>query len=335
MPKKIDSDATAGQKLLILHSLLVFGNREYSLTELAEKLRCSKQTVLRLLAQLESRPERGLIKETRRGRDYYRMQRPARRPQMALSPEGLAQLALCRDFVLNLLPDEMRSSLDEALQKAGTLLPEGEGANAFLAPQAATLARGAIDYTPYQSILKQLLAAIRRKSVLVLCYRNLQGKENAYDYAPVRLLRFHDTLYVQGWRVTDKGLVVLMYDDPMTLAVHRLIEAIPTRRFFTSLNLPSLPEDDSFGFAVEKPFAASVRFSPGAASTYVRERIWSPDQRMETDEAGWLVLHFTARNMDELWSWILSFGQQAEALAPEELRKYVADATAQAAALYG
>ena len=335
MPPKADPDATTGQKLLLLHSLLLFSNREFSLTELSEKLRCSKQTVLRLLDQLEIGPERGLIREIRAGRAYYRVQRPAKRPVMVLSPEGLEQLALCRDFVLNLLPAEMRSSLEDSLRKAGTLLPEGKDADESLAPQAAALTRGAIDYTLYQPFLNKLLLAMRRKNVLSLRYRNLQGEERARDYAPVRLLRFHDALYVQGWVVTDKGWVERLYDDPMTLAVHRLIEAIPTRRSFLSLDLPLLPEDGLFGFAVEEPFAASVRFAPGAASIYVRERIWSRDQKLETDEAGWLVLHFTARNMDELLSWVLSFGPQAEALAPEKLRRYVAGAAAEAAALYG
>ena len=56
--------------------------------------------------------------------------------------------------------------------------------------------------------------------------------------------------------------------------------------------------------------------------------------RLETDETGRLVLHFTARNTHELLSWVLSFGSQAEILAPEHLREAMARATAEAAALY-
>ena len=335
MPKKSDPDATTGQKLLLLNSLLLFSNREFSLTELSEKLRCSKQTVLRLLDQLEAGNVRGLIRDIRGGRAYYRVQRPARRPFLALSPEGLEQLALCRDFVLNLLPEEMRSSLEDALHRAGTLLPEGGDADASTAPLATVLTRGAIDYTSFQPILNRLLAAMRRKTVLSLRYRNLKDEDRAYDFAPARLLRFHDALYVEGWAVTDKGQVERLYDNPMTLAVQRLTEAATTRRSFASLKLPPLPEDGIFGFNAEEAFAASVRFTPGAASAYVRERIWSRDQTLETDEAGRLVLRFTARNMDEVVSWVLSFGPQAEALAPERLREEVARSLEEAAAIYG
>jgi predicted DNA-binding transcriptional regulator YafY len=334
MPRKADPDATTGQKLLVLHSLLQFSNREFSLTELSETLRCSKQTVLRLLDQLETMPGRGLIRETRGGRAYFRMQRPARRPVLALFPEGLELLALCRDFVLNILPAPMRGSLEDALRKAGSLLPEGEDAAAALAPQAATLVRGAIDYTPFQPMLDRLLAAMRRKTVLSLRYRNRLDEERACDFAPLRLLRFHDALYAEGWMVTEKGSVARIYDHTMTLAVQRLREVTPTRRSFASLDLPSLPEGGGFGFNAEEAFAAVVRFAPGAASLYVRERIWSRDQEVETDEQGRLILRFTARNMDEVRSWVLSFGPQAEALAPERLREEVAAAAAEAAALY-
>jgi predicted DNA-binding transcriptional regulator YafY len=170
---------------------------------------------------------------------------------------------------------------------------------------------------------------------LSLRYRTAYDEEKACDFAPVRLLRFNDALYVQGWMVTDKGRVERLFDDPTALAVQRLIEVVPTRRSFAALVLPPLPEDGAFGFAAEEPFAVSVRFAPGPPSVYVRERIWSRDQAMKTDESGWLVLQFTARNLHEVLSWVLSFGPQAEALAPERLREKVAQAATEAAAIYG
>lgn len=334
MPPKKDPDTTAGQKLLALSSLLLFSNREFSLGELSEKLCTSKQTVLRLLDQLEAGGEHGLIREMRNGRAFYRMLRPARRPMLALSPEGLEQLALCRDFVLHLLPKNMRCRLEDSLNKAGTLLPENEDADAFLGPQATVLTKGAIDYTPFQPFLDKLLAAMRQKTVLSVEYRNIWNKTRTFDFAPVRLLRFHDTLYAEGWEVTDKGRVDRLYDTPLSLPVQRLIEVLPTRRSFAALNVPPLPEGEAFGFAMEEPFPVSVRFAPGAPSTYVRERIWSRDQRLETDASGWLVLHFTACSIYEVLSWVLSFGPQAEALAPKRLREEVAHAAMKAAAIY-
>jgi predicted DNA-binding transcriptional regulator YafY len=329
-----DADATAGQKLLKLYSLLIFNEREYSLTELSEKLRCSKQTVLRLVAQLETGGERGIAHEQRGGRSWFRMQRPLRRPALAISPDGLELLALCRDFALRLLPPEARNTLEGALTGAGVLLPEGEDAAEILRPRATVLTRGRIDYGPVQPLLEKIRTAMRRKLVAGLRYTNREGEERAGDFAPVRLLRLHDNLYVQGWAVTDRGRVERLQDHPLTLAAQRLLEVNLTRRSFAELDLPELPEDDAFGFDLEEPFTVVVRFAPGAASVYARERIWSRDQEMKTDREGWLLLRFTARSPEEVLSWVLSFGPRAEALEPERLRAAVAEALKEAAKMY-
>lgn len=49
MPAKLDQDARPDEKLLKLYSLLLFTGKEYSLTELKDKLMCSKQTIGRLV----------------------------------------------------------------------------------------------------------------------------------------------------------------------------------------------------------------------------------------------------------------------------------------------
>jgi predicted DNA-binding transcriptional regulator YafY len=66
-----------------------------------------------------------------------------------------------------------------------------------------------------------------------------------------------------------------------------------------------------------------------------RERRWSADQELEQDEAGNLILDFTSRSRDELLSWVLGFGAQAELLAPEELRESLGSAVAAMAEAYG
>ncbi|MDR2604954.1 MAG: WYL domain-containing protein [Desulfovibrio sp.] len=335
MPGKKDGEATSGQKLLVLYSLLVFSGREFSLTELADTLHCSKQTVLRLLDQMEAGSVKGLIRESRSGRSYYRMQRPARRPMLALSPEALEQLVLCRDFVLHLLPGKMRADMEHALDRAAALLPDGVDAADLLLSRAAVLTKGSIDYTPFQTFLERIRAAMRRKTALSVSYRSVAGGESReYDFAPARLLSFREALYVQGWLVAGKGRMEIAKDAPLSLAVHRLREVTLTRRSFASLTLPALPEDGIFGFSVEEPFRVRVRFTPGAASTYVRERIWSRDQTLETDGAGGTILEFTARSLDEVISWALGFGPQAEILAPEEARTEVRRTVAALAALY-
>jgi predicted DNA-binding transcriptional regulator YafY len=337
MPPKTDPDATSGQKLLVLYSLLIFSGGEFSLTELAEELHCSKQTVLRLLDQMEAGGVRGLVRETRGGRAYYHMLRPARRPVLALSPEGLEQLVLCRDLALHLLPGDMRAKLEQALERASALLPEGGDAREALLSGATALTKGWIDYTPFQGFLERMRTAMRRKTAISVSYRSVAREQGrTFDFAPRRLLSFREAMYVQGWEVTGAGRMECLYDNPLTLAVHRLLEANPTRRSFAGLDLPPLPDEDTdFGFAVEAPFRARVRFARGAAAAYVRERRWSADQEMGQDNDGNLILDFTSRSRDEVSSWVLGFGAQAELLAPEDLREQLGRVAAAMAEAYG
>ena len=53
MPEKYDQDARPDEKLLKLFMLLLFNDKEFSLTYLAETINCSKQTVARLLRRID------------------------------------------------------------------------------------------------------------------------------------------------------------------------------------------------------------------------------------------------------------------------------------------
>ena len=68
MPAKA-SDKTPGEKLLALYTLLLMQDgRAISLTSLADALHCSKQTILRLLSQLEASGYGKLAEPERRGK---------------------------------------------------------------------------------------------------------------------------------------------------------------------------------------------------------------------------------------------------------------------------
>ena len=54
MPRKFDQSTTASQKSLYLLGILLFSKRAYSLKKIADKLRYSRQTVLRIIEEIES-----------------------------------------------------------------------------------------------------------------------------------------------------------------------------------------------------------------------------------------------------------------------------------------
>jgi predicted DNA-binding transcriptional regulator YafY len=83
----------------------------------------------------------------------------------------------------------------------------------------------------------------------------------------------------------------------------------------------------------EAVMPVQVRFSQAVAHT-VRERLWHPSQRIKTMPDGSIVLSFEAGGRMEIISWLLSYGEHAEVLAPAELREEVGRKIGEMAAHY-
>jgi len=88
---------------------------------------------------------------------------------------------------------------------------------------------------------------------------------------------------------------------------------------------------NTFGLFVGKgrAFRFRVRFSP-EISDEIREMVWHPRQKIETDRDGAAILELPAESLREARRFILAYGQDAAALSPPEL---VADLAAEARAM--
>jgi predicted DNA-binding transcriptional regulator YafY len=77
---------------------------------------------------------------------------------------------------------------------------------------------------------------------------------------------------------------------------------------------------NTFGLFVGKgaAFRFRVRFSQ-EVSDEVREMVWHPRQKIETDSGGRAILELPAESLREARRFILAYGRHAEALAPPEL----------------
>jgi|Deesub1362A_J573_1020465.scaffolds.fasta_scaffold08059_2 predicted DNA-binding transcriptional regulator YafY len=324
----VKKDTTPGMRLVHLYWLLLFTRREYSLSELSRKLDCSKATVLRYLSQLESSPlGAGLQAEKRAGRLYVRL-RSSERPRASLRPEDIEQLLLCRDMVWSLLPPRLREELNRAIAHSRALVPDPELVVDLERRRAQPWPKGAIDYTAQEEAFTRLLQAMDQRRICRVAYRKPGDEQDrVHLLAPDRLLVHHETLYVQGWRFWE--------DDPhrrarMTLALQRVRGVELTEQ---TCHEEAPPLGHTFGIIQDDPFRVRVAFAPSAAC-YVRERIWSQDQRLEPQPDGGVVLEFTATSRPEVVAWVLSFGATAQVLEPPELAREVGRIAQQIAAQY-
>ena len=319
MPPKHD-DATPGQKALALYSLLLFTGKRYTLTELTIKLTCSKQTILRLITDIEQKWD--ILDTGFEGRErWYRIKTPLKKPHLTISPQELQNLVLCRDMVSHLVPKSVRETIDHALAATTTLLQDFGARDKAFDTHLRTECKGRIDYSGHGEMLGVARKAIEEHGICHVRYTGV-GKTQAkeHHFAPLECIVYRESLYLYGVKVQDDDITVPV--GPMMLALQRISSLEMTGAHHEH----KYPDQDRTGFGIMhwKSMRLTVRFDKFAA-TYVRERIWSEDQEIEDLEGGGIRLRFTADNETEALSWVLSFGARAEVEAPNSFRDAVRD----------
>lgn len=315
MPAK-SSDKTPGEKLLALYTLLMLQDgRAISLASLADALQCSKQTILRLLNQIEASGYGKLAEPERRGKeDYYKLNLKTDEI-LDVGAKELAQLALCRNFLMHLLP--------------GKIFPQGgqkqSGGNRTTLGCASILYKGFIDYTDYEKQYGILLRAIQKKLVCRLTYRkSIFHDPREMYFAPMRLVTYHETIAVIGWEVSASGRVKSLYANWLWLYLQRCQKVEITKRTSNSLEEIDFQPSLEIGFGVMNfgEFKVKLLFNSQTAE-YVRERHWSGDQKITLTVDNYLLLEMSVRSAPEIIAWILSFGPNVKVLEPDWLREEV------------
>jgi len=322
MAKKWDSDATPSDKLFMLFAILLFNNRAYSLTELMgdNYLNASKATVGRLIRKLERSKIGNLLREKRGREAFYKLEKPVHLPAISMNIDGLRQLSLCREFLTNLLPEKMSAEMQTSLSQAMNYMTHGHGQTYNI---GSSLAKGRINYTPFQEILDNIIEAITHGKICKIEYKSAcKNESREYEFAPKRILAYRECLYVDGWRVAGSNPVERIYDDALRLAVHRFKKCAILEK--SSCTLPDTPYPDSKAMGVMQieAFEVKIHFSL-ASSTYVAERQWSDEQTITYNEDGTVILTAQMANVPECISWILGFGESAVVLEPDWLIKEI------------
>jgi proteasome accessory factor B len=86
-------------------------------------------------------------------------------------------------------------------------------------------------------------------------------------------------------------------------------------------------------FTGKSPIVIRIRFDAFAARL-VRERQWHPSQKLKKLAGGEIELTLKLASLPEVFRWVLSWGEHARVLAPEELRRQVRQAAEKMAGFY-
>lgn len=107
-----------GLRLVQLYILMASSGRPYSLTRLASLLSCSRQTILRMMDQIQRIPDISYETWMNKNERYFQVTSTNIKAHVLFTPEVLRHLSLCSDIVSHLLPDDLRNELKKTLNAA-------------------------------------------------------------------------------------------------------------------------------------------------------------------------------------------------------------------------
>jgi predicted DNA-binding transcriptional regulator YafY len=173
------------------------------------------------------------------------------------------------------------------------------------------------DYSRFSELMETVGKALIEHRHLDIRYHSMgSGKVSMRRIAPYHLWFFDNTFYLIAH--------CRQRNDMRTFAIDRMRACHLTDERFAVPDTfdPKAYMSDSFGIFKGKPVTVRVRFSPAAAG-YIRERTWHHSQRLVETADGSLLFEADVADSDEIRTWVLGWGANAEVLAPDSLREAV------------
>jgi proteasome accessory factor B len=298
------------------------------LEALADELECTRRTVYRDLDALmfAGFP---ITSERRDGRVFYRVVEGFKLGDAPFTPDELLALAFSSDLLRVLEGTVFHDSIQSALAKIrASLGPELAGFLARLRESFRVLPGPHKNYSDLADVIRTLNEAVLARRTVRMRYTTARtGETAAREFDPYRVWYRSGGLYAIGHDHKSGEL--------RTFAVDRIRSPELTPARF------EIPADfdfegraaSAFGVVIEPPERVRIRFAPRRA-LYVREHDWHPSQKIARLPGGEIELCMDVGPGDELASWVLSFGADAEVLEPAALRAQVAGELARAQSHY-
>jgi hypothetical protein len=287
------------------------GKRHFQ-AKLARELECSPQSIIRMIGEIQAvvgdRLESGLDCRRR----WYQI-KTISRSALGMDFEELRYLTFCRDLAVNILPDQVLKRVDGTILNLSMLMSDqGFGTREKLKnAQFRFFSKGRIDYSHHYGTIELFMKSAEERRICRVVYR-ASGLTTTREllFAPGKIVSMSGAIYVLGASVKDNYSEIHHLTN---IAIHRVVEATPTQRFYF-FELPEL-ELNVFGLPWHEPKVFRIKFNPGKASDYIRERIWADNQKTMNLEDGGVILELTTRSEPELMAWVRSFGEEAKLLS--------------------
>ena len=290
-----------------------------TLVELAGELEVSSKTIRRDLSVFLDCGFPVHEESVEFGRKLWRLDPSWQRPELAFTFDEALALYLGRQYLEPLAGTLIWEAAQRAFKKIRASL--GQPALKYLdriSPSLSATAFGIADYSRRSDVIDNLLIGIEDRKVVFITYRSQRSTEPVtYDIHPYRITRHRGSLYVHGHKPDDAEFRTWKIDRIENAEVDSVGFTMPPPRDIDQELAGSLGI-----YHGRETLQIQVWFSSSVAR-YVQESRWHPSQRLAPQPDGSLLAEFELSATEELKSWVLSFGANAEILKPRSLREEV------------
>lgn len=316
MQEKIDPTSSSQEKLLRLFCILLYKPGKHFLKELSENLKCSKQSVIRMIESITHVFPTELVKATQDKQTYYELV-PSKKSALLGSVDKLDEfkyLSLCRELAEPYLTEDNKLKIDKCLMELSISLAQ-YSLREKLKNNDKTYAfysRGKIDYNHHQKFIDIVNSAIENSLLCKIHYASLNSEPKLYYILPKQFICKNEAIYVLGAK-TNKDATDI--EKIVTFALHR-IKSVTLMQKVTNLLIPE-PDLTDFGLPWHEPKTYVITFKKGIAIGYIKERTWADSQKMRDLDNGELELTITTKAGPEILSWVRSYGIQIKSVTDE------------------
>jgi proteasome accessory factor B len=297
-------------------------SRHYGVTvrEMAQEFGVNEKTIRRDLNIFRDAGFPLVEKTGEYGKKTWKLELDGKPPELSFPFDEALALYLGRRFMEPLAGTPMWEAARRAFKKIRACLPQS--ALDYLEKMGGQLHQtsvGASDYSQKSAIIEQLMIGIEDRRATLIAYQSMRATEPVtYDVYPYGLSYHRGSLYLIA-HAPDHGEV-------RHYKVDRISDAEAGEFPFQRPADFDLEEhlSNSFGiFQGRGDARVRVRFSSSVAR-YVSESRWHASQQLTRQKDGALVAEFQLSDTEEIKHWILSFGKEAQVLAPAALRDELA-----------
>jgi predicted DNA-binding transcriptional regulator YafY len=173
------------------------------------------------------------------------------------------------------------------------------------------------DYSGKEEILDDLTDSIVKYKRCIITYYSLAtNQDKIFQIDPLKMFEHGSSLFVFAR--------IVKYMSISILAVERIkkLTVLETRYEYPLEFNPEEILDSVSILSFGDPMAARIWFSPEQAH-YIKTRQWAPEQEINEQADGSIILSISTTGLFDVKKWVLSFGSGAKVLGPEDFAREV------------